>query len=175
MNYTLILYKSDGCNTCRGCVMEQWGSEFDLDADITEEEAVNKIAEAFARPSEGGSYEAHLIGVIEEHRDKYDNGLLTPTEKVIYRFSQYYGSAWRQEEGSYQTLSYHCDSNESHVQAEGARIDKLIREKVTSILDARAQLEKKRKEEEDANKIKQQEIFERNQLNALKQKYEGNK
>ncbi len=65
MNYTLILYKPDGCTTSRGCVMDQWGSDFSMDVDISEDDALNKIASTFYNEHDG-SYEAHIIGVIEE-------------------------------------------------------------------------------------------------------------
>jgi hypothetical protein len=82
----MVLHKSSGYNTCRQCIMERWGSDFSLDFDISEEDAINRIAKVFAQSSNLGSYEAYLIGIIESKHDKYDNGMLTPTEQVVYAF-----------------------------------------------------------------------------------------
>lgn len=171
MNYTLVLYKSDGCNTCRGCVMEQWGSDFDLDVDIEENDAINKIVGAFTSPSEGGAYSAHLVGVFEETNDKYDHGMLTPTEKVVYHFGQYDGSSWRREVGGYSVLSYHCDQNQERADADAARINQLIREKVAQTFAAQEKVAADAKAKEEAEEAKQKELYERQQLVALQQKY----
>ena len=64
--YTLILYKSDGCNTCRQCTMEQWGSDFSIETNVTEDTAISRIAAAFlGKPDAYGRYQAHLICVKE--------------------------------------------------------------------------------------------------------------
>ncbi len=172
MNYTLILYKSDGCNTCRGCVMEQWGSEFDIDADIEESDAINKIVGAFTTWSEGGSYSAHLIGVFEETNDKYDHGMLTPTEKVVYSFSQYDDSSWRHEEGGCRVLSHHCDANYERAEQEVNRINKIIRTKVKETIEAQQAAAERAKAAQVAEEAKKKELYERQQLEALKNKYE---
>jgi len=171
MNYTLVIYKSDGCNTCRGCVMEQWGSEFDLDVCAYDADVVNKVSEAFTRWSDGGSYVAYAIGVIPEKRDKYDNGLIVPAEKVVYEFQQYGSDSWRQQPGGVSVLSYHDEANYDEVVAEGNRLNKLIREKVAqTIADQRAAAERAKDAEKEQKRI-EQEKQERQQLAALQQKY----
>lgn len=131
--YTLVLYKSDGCNTCRQCVMEQWGSDFSLDSDISETDAINKIAETFAKKSDGGSYSAHLISIIDEKLDKYDHATITPTEKLVYEFDQYYDSSYKREVGGYRIKSYHHEDNDVLVEEDIKRINELIRSKVKEI------------------------------------------
>jgi hypothetical protein len=172
-NYTLVLYKSDGCNTCRGCVMEQWGSEFDFYPDIDENDVVVKIVDAFTRRSDGGSYSAHLIGVLEETNDQYDHGMLTPTEKVIYQFEQYNGSSWQNEVGGVNVLSYHCSENEEKVEKIGIHINKLIRDKVEKLLENRRIEVEMTEAAELEKKVKEQEVYERQQLLALQKKYEN--
>lgn len=129
-NYTLVLYKSDGCNTCRGCVMEQWGSDFSIDTDVEESDAIERIAAAFTKPSEGGGYEAHLISFIPEKNDKYDNGMISPVEQVVYSFDQYCSPDWRQQMGGWNVRSYHCEANTEEVEENGKRINSLIRQQV---------------------------------------------
>lgn len=44
-----ISYKSDYTNTCRGCVMEQYGSDFEIRHFLTEEELIDHCASLNAR------------------------------------------------------------------------------------------------------------------------------
>lgn len=170
-NYTLVLYKSDGCNTCRGCVMEQWGSDFSLDTNVDEADAIEKIAEAFTRPSEGGSYTAHLIGVIEEKRDKYDNGYIADAEQVVYEFDQYTSASWQQQVGGMTVRSCNHEAHCEEIEIEGNRINQLIRNRVIAILEAQRLANEKARKEEEAEEAKQKELYERQQLAALQQKY----
>lgn len=147
--------------------MEQWGSDFSFEVDIEELSAIERIATAFASPSEGGSYEAHLIGVIESKSDKFDEGMLTPTEKVVYSFEQHDHPFVC----AHYVKSNHCDSNWEEVNAEGARLNALIHARVSKILEdrhAESERQAAKNREEDARK---REIYERQQLEALKQKY----
>ena len=170
-NYTLVLYKSDGCNTCRGCVMEQWGSDFSLDSDVEESDAIDRIAYAFTKESEGGSYTAYLIGMIDEKRDKYDHSCIADAEKVIYEFEEYTHTGWRQQAGGVVIRSSNHDAHYEEIELEGKRLNCLIRDRVTVLREdrrLRIEKEKVRKQEEEA---KQKEIYERQQLAALQNKY----
>ena len=153
-NYTLVLYKSDGCNTCRGCVMEQWGSDFSVDTDLTETEVIENIASAFTRPSEGGGYEAHVFSVRDD-------------TQIIHTFDQ--SSNWQGTKYTNTTHSILMDWEKD--EDEGNRLQSLISKRVTEILEAQrlsAEREKAKEKEEEA---KQQELLERQQLAALQQKY----
>lgn len=124
-NYTLVLYKSDGCNTCRGCVMEQWGSDFSVDTDLTEAEVIESIAGAFTKPSEGGGYEARVFDV----RD----GI-----QIIHTFDQ--SVNWDGTRYGSSTHSNHIEFEEDD--NEGSRIYKLIRNRVDEILAYRLESKK---------------------------------
>lgn len=155
-NYTLVLYKSDGANTCRGCVMESWGSDFSLDNDLTETEVVESIANAFTKPSEGGGYEAHVIYV----RDG---------EQIIHNFDQ--SSNWQGTTYSHTTHSNHEDWETD--ETEGDRLQCVIKDRVDEILKARQLADEKEKAKEKAEEAKQKELHERQQLVALQKKYEN--
>ncbi len=120
MNYTVVLYKSDGCNTCRGCIMEQWGSDFSLDTNVAEVDAIKQIAAAFTRPSEGGSYTAYLIGVC--------NG-----QQVVHTFEQYHD--WRHDAQGGWSTDTQADEDWEVDNDEGKRLNSLIREQVAQILE----------------------------------------
>ena len=155
-NYTLVLYKSDGCNTCRGCVMESWGSDFSLDTDLTETQVIESIAGAFTKPSEGGGYEARVFDV----RD----GI-----QVIHTFDQH--SNWKGTTYSNNTHSNHLDWEVD--EAEGNRLHGLISNRVTEILEAQRLSAERAKVAEEAAEEKQQEENARQQYEALKLRYEG--
>ena len=132
--YTLVLYKEDGYNTCRQCIMERWGSDFSFDSEISESEAIDKIATAFSgKFCPYGSYTAYLISLIDEKLDKYDHATITPTEKLVYKFDQHscYG---HKQPGSYQIESYHHEDNHPIIEEDIKRIDELIRSKVKEIV-----------------------------------------
>ena len=131
--YTLILSKPDGYTTSMQCIMDRWNSEFSIDVEISEKDAINKISEAFATKSHGGSFTAHLIGIVEETRDKYNRDMVTPMEKAIYEFEQYSGTSWRQEPGSYSVISYHHEDNHERIEEDAKRINELIRVRVEEI------------------------------------------
>ena len=180
MNYTLVLYKSDGCNTCRGCVMESWGSDFSLDVDVEESDAIERIASAFTAPSEGGGYTAHLIGLIEERNDPYDKGMLTPAQQVVYEFIQH---SRQYSYNPYQPLpgygmvksSHYHDAIVEFTESECVRINNLIRTKVKETLENKKLEEEKATQLKKEQEAKAKENYERQQLEALKNKYEGTK
>lgn len=154
MNYTLVLYKSDGCNTCRGCVMEQWGSDFSVDTDLTEKEVVENIAGAFTKPSDGGDYEARVFSI----RD----GI-----QVIHTFNQ--SSNWQRTTYSNNTHSNHEDwPTDEH---EGDRLQLLIKNRVDEILEVRRVLAEKEAVRKKEKEAKEKELYERQQLAALQKKY----
>ena len=127
MNYTLILNMPDGVTTCRGCVMESWGSNFSIDTDLTEEAAVNKIAETFAEPEYGSNYTAHLIWINERN----DTG--ERPEQVVYEIYADGGTA---------LLSRH-DSSYDFIDAERGRLYKLISTKRNAIVEKAKKWQKK--------------------------------
>lgn len=151
--------------------MEQWGSEFSLDVEVDEPNAIEQIADAFTKPADGGSYEAYLIWLVESKYDKYDNATLTPTEKVVYSFEQYSYPTWKHSSGGYGVKSYHCDLNTDEVDLECKRLNGLIRNKVFDILENRRKLEEKEKEEQKEKEAKKKELNERQQLADLQRKY----
>lgn len=157
-NYTLVLYKSDGCNTCRGCVMEQWGSDFSVDTGIAEAEVVENIANAFTRPSDGGGYEARVFGVRED-------------TQIIHTFDQ--SSNWQGTKYTNTTHSILVDWETD--ENEGNRLQGLINKRVTEILEDRRLSIENEKVRQKKKEEKQKEQFERQQLAALQKKYEGTK
>jgi hypothetical protein len=48
MTYTLVAYRSDGQRTCRGCVVDQWSSDFVHVYAISREELIKRVAELYA-------------------------------------------------------------------------------------------------------------------------------
>jgi hypothetical protein len=141
--------------------MEQWGSDFSLDMEVKEDDAISRIAAAFAQPSDGGSYEAHLISV----RDG---------KQVRHRFEQYTGLNWEHKEGGVSTWG-DAEFWENIDENEGKRLNALIRGHVATILDERKNAEEKAALDKKNKEAKQKETYERQQLEALKQKYEGSK
>jgi hypothetical protein len=101
--------------------MEQWGSDFLIDVGISEQDAINQIAKAFAKPSDGGSYTAHIIK-------------LTSGEQTVYEFDQYGYHAYLRPTGDYRTLSYHDEQKHEEIISAGNIINKSIRLKVEEIL-----------------------------------------
>lgn len=177
MNYTLIIYKSDGCNTCRGCVMEQWGSDFSIDTNMSESDVVEKIAEAFTRPSEGGAFTAHLIGIVNGSSISSAFGGETdiPTEQFVIEFDQYSGSSWRQELGGFNSVSSNHELHSDEIEGVGKKINDLIRNRVGDYLNVQAEAKKKHDEEEKSKQEKAKKDYELKQLEELKKKYEGTK
>lgn len=124
MNYTLILNMASGYTTCMQCVMESWGSDFSIDTNISEEEAINEIAKIFSETpidsihpvKKWEKYTAYLIGLIENSSHS--------TEQVVYEFT--YDEA--------HVGSYHDDLNDTFVENELKRICDLIRTKQKKIL-----------------------------------------
>lgn len=45
MNYTIIGYMSSGEDTCRGCVMSSWSSDFEIYTTTDREEVVRRMAD----------------------------------------------------------------------------------------------------------------------------------
>lgn len=161
MNYTLILYKSSGCNTCRSCVMETWDSEFSVDVGISEDVAINKISDAFTYPSDGGSYVAYLSFQLNNN-------------SVAYEFEQYGGVSWIREPGGYNLHGEFGDDYDSAC-ANAKRINDIIRDTCVSIIKSRELALKKVEEQKRELELKRQEKAERQQLEQLKQKYETTK
>ena len=157
MKYTLILYQSSGYNSCKGCVMEEWDSDFSLDTNVTEEEAILQIAAKFAEPSDGGGYTAYLISARGD-------------EQVIYTFEQ--DVHWSRESTiSVSTSGPDVDWNEDPDPA--TRIRNQIITQFNLIIKSREEALKKVENDKAAANLKQKEFAERKQLEALKQKYEG--
>jgi hypothetical protein len=138
--------------------MEQWGSDFSLDMNVSEDEAIERISNAFTSPSEGGSYEANLISVRN-------------SEQVKHQFDQYSSSSWKQEVGGVSTWGT-GDYWEDIDEKEGKRLNDLIRKKVNEITENKRLAEEKAKTEQKDKEAKAKETYERQQLEALKQKYE---
>jgi FlaA1/EpsC-like NDP-sugar epimerase len=134
--------------------MEQWGSDFSFDTNLTEAAAIENIAAAFTKPSEGGSYEARVIGI--------RNG-----EQVIHTFDQ--SSNWQKTTYSHNTHSNHTDWEQD--ENEGNRLHDLIQKRVGEILEFRQLTEEKEKAQKKKEEAKKQELYERQQLAALQKKY----
>jgi hypothetical protein len=47
MNYTLVAYTSSGSTSCRGCIMDSWGSDFSMDFYNTKESVIEKLSEYY--------------------------------------------------------------------------------------------------------------------------------
>ena len=133
--------------------MEQWGSDFSLDMNVSEDNAISQIATAFTRPNSFGSYEAHLISVRNN-------------QQVRHEFCE-----GGQNVTTWGTEEYWENIDED----EGKRLNTLIRERVNTILEERKTAEEKAVKIKKSKEIKDKEIYERQQLEALKQKYEGTK
>lgn len=131
--YTLILYRPDGVITARCCVVDQWYGKFDLNADVSEKDAVDYIARTFAAPSDGGSYIAYLIGIVEEKLESYDKELIAPTERVVYEFNQF-GEGRKNDVGGFVVRSYNHDAHIEEVEAKAKELNTRIRERVAAIL-----------------------------------------
>ena len=132
--------------------MEQWGSDFSFDIGLSEETVITKIADAFTQPSDGGSYEAHVIGV--------RNGT-----QVVHSIDQ---------SSSY--VSTYSDNDDYEADREvGDRIMKLVQSRVAQIEEDRRKHREKELADERAREDKERERRERRQLEELKQKYEGTK
>ena len=151
-NYILILHKPDGCTTCRGCVMDSWGSAFSLDTNVSETDAINKIAESFA-DTEYGNYTAHLIC----------------PNSVVYEFEQSSGS-WPYGDGYVQVLN--C-TDDGYVQEDedSKRLHELIWKRVAEVREANRIRAEKAAAEEARAEAERHERYEREQLEKLKQKY----
>jgi hypothetical protein len=63
VNYTIIGYRPDGSNSCRGCVMDRWGSEFNMEHTTDRDTAIQHIAElAYANiDTETDEWEINLL------------------------------------------------------------------------------------------------------------------
>lgn len=131
--YTLILYRPDGVMTARCCVVDQWYAKFDLSVDVSEKLAVDYIARTFAASSDGGSYTAHLIGIVEEKLDPYDKGLIAPTEQVVYEFEQFTND-WKKDVGGFTVRSNNHEAHVDEVEAKAKELNTRIRERVAAIL-----------------------------------------
>ncbi len=60
--YLFIAYKSDGANYCRGCVMEQWGSDFHCSNQLNAEQLTKSIAEyLYLNKTEDGTHDFHIF------------------------------------------------------------------------------------------------------------------
>lgn len=49
MNYTIVAYRPDGSNSCRGCVTDSWSSDFELRHTTDRREVVKDMAEFLYR------------------------------------------------------------------------------------------------------------------------------
>ena len=114
MNYTLILYRPDGCTVCRGCEMERWSSDLSLVTDLTESNMITTIVSAFTTPSSGGNDEAHVFTI----RD----GI-----QIIHTFKQY--SDWQGTTYSHTTNSNRLSWEED--EKEGDRLNAIIKNTIT--------------------------------------------
>lgn len=174
--YTVIINKPDGCTTSMCCVMDQWGSDFALDANVDENDAIDKIVSAFTNPGEYGEYTAHLIGILDEKLDSHGEGVIHDAEQLVYEFDQYdSGSSWNRSAGGARVLSNHSDSSYEEVENDLNRINRIIRDKVVTILKDREALVEKQAAEEKEEKRIADEKYERQQFELLKQKFETNK
>ena len=151
-NYILILHKPDGCTTCRGCVMDSWGSSFSLDTNVSETDAINKIAEAFA-DTEYGNYTAHLIC----------------PNSVVYEFEQKSG-IWPYGDGGVHVLNGSDDGYESE-EIDAKRLHSLIWIRTAEVREDSRILAEKAAAEEAREEADRQERYDREQLEKLKQKY----
>ena len=61
--YTLIAYRKNGVQTCRGCVVDRWDSDFKYETNLTREEVIQKLAECRVTNQEGGAYDDTLVYV----------------------------------------------------------------------------------------------------------------
>lgn len=81
MNYTIIAYKSDGSNSCRGQTYDQWGSQFEIRYTADRREVVKYMAGFLADNlrTEQGEWDISVMynGI---PRDEYDRG------NLYYRF-----------------------------------------------------------------------------------------
>lgn len=57
MTYTLVAYRSDGQRTCRGCVMDQWSSDFVHIAALTRDELIQRVAQLYSFDSTREKYD----------------------------------------------------------------------------------------------------------------------
>jgi len=64
MNYTIVVHKSSGSTSCRGCIMDQWDSDFDMDYFTESEHVVSRAVPYILtnmKDEELGNYEVTIL------------------------------------------------------------------------------------------------------------------
>jgi hypothetical protein len=69
--YLLVLYLSDGVDTCMNCVVDRWGSEFEFHPNISYEDAFDLVRDKLVQSS---AWEYHLFEDNEEVFELNDDG-----------------------------------------------------------------------------------------------------
>lgn len=92
--YSVIAYRENGYDSCRGCVMERWDSDFQTCITIDFDEAATFIAQirdkSLINPDRAGSYDFQVL-IDGRDRDQclgytdaeYDDGLCAADEKFV--------------------------------------------------------------------------------------------